>query len=73
MAGPQFIFESEAPRYRTGTIAMMASYTLKLVAHCVLWGYMIYENRRRDKSMGPADEDAAAAAGMEDKTEKQNL
>ncbi|KAL8291896.1 hypothetical protein RQP46_002154 [Phenoliferia psychrophenolica] len=72
MAGPQFIYESEAPRYRTGAIAMMASYTLKLVAHCVLWGWMIYENRRRNKRHGPADVAAGASAGMEDKTEKEN-
>lgn len=71
MAGPQFVFAEEAPRYQSGAYAMMAGYLAKLVAHCGLWAYMYLSNKKRDRS-GPPDEKKAAAAGMEDKTENEN-
>ncbi|BGP46277.1 hypothetical protein JCM10450v2_002119 [Rhodotorula kratochvilovae] len=74
MAGPQFIYVDEAPRYQSGAYAMMAGYIAKLVAHCILWAVMYLSNESRDRNLGPADPKLAAAAGMEDKTEsvKQN-
>ena len=49
MAGPQFVFAEEAPRYQSGAYAMMAGYLAKLVAHCGLWAYMYLSNKKRDR------------------------
>ncbi|GAA5911663.1 uncharacterized protein JCM6883_002441 [Sporobolomyces salmoneus] len=69
MAGPQFIYAHEKPRYASGGYAMMGGYIAKLVAHCTLWAYMYCSNKSRDRKFGPADPKLAAAAGMEDKME----
>ncbi|GAA5919749.1 hypothetical protein JCM6882_008936 [Rhodosporidiobolus microsporus] len=69
MAGPQFIYADEKPRYQSGALAMMVSYIAKLVAHIILWVIMYASNKSRDKKFGPADPKLAAAAGMQDKTE----
>ncbi|BGP32547.1 hypothetical protein JCM10296v2_004328 [Rhodotorula toruloides] len=69
MAGPQFIYANEKPRYQSGAYAMMAGYIAKLVAHGVLWVIMYMSNKSRDRNLGPADPKLAAAAGMDDKTE----
>ncbi|GAA5835786.1 hypothetical protein JCM9279_004646 [Rhodotorula babjevae] len=69
MAGPQFIYANEKPRYQSGAYAMMAGYIAKLVAHLALWAIMYLSNKSRDRKFGPADPKLAAAAGMEDKTE----
>ncbi|GAA5860353.1 hypothetical protein JCM3774_000389 [Rhodotorula dairenensis] len=69
MAGPQFIYADEKPRYQSGAYAMMGGYIAKLVAHAVLWAIMYFSNKSRDAKLGPADTKLAAAAGMEDKTE----
>ncbi|GAA5844184.1 hypothetical protein JCM11251_006710 [Rhodosporidiobolus azoricus] len=69
MAGPQFIYASEKPRYQSGALAMMISYIAKLIAHLVLWIIMYASNKSRDKKFGEADPKLAAAAGMQDKTE----
>ncbi|GAA6064067.1 hypothetical protein JCM10212_001473 [Sporobolomyces blumeae] len=69
MAGPQFIYANEKPRYQSGAYAMMAGYIAKLVAHLILWVIMYSSNKSRDKNFGPADPKLAAAAGMEDKME----
>ncbi|GAA5914112.1 hypothetical protein JCM8208_005146 [Rhodotorula glutinis] len=69
MAGPQFIYANEKPRYQSGAYAMMAGYIAKLVAHLALWAIMFMSNKSRDRKFGPADPKLAAAAGMEDKTE----
>ncbi|GAA6019612.1 hypothetical protein JCM11491_002824 [Sporobolomyces phaffii] len=69
MAGPQFIYESEKPRYQSGAYAMMGGYIAKLVAHCILWAIMYLSNKSRDRNLGPADTKLAADAGMEDKME----
>ncbi|KAG0663082.1 hypothetical protein C6P46_002925 [Rhodotorula mucilaginosa] len=69
MAGPQFIYADEKPRYQSGAYAMMGGYIAKLVAHAILWVVMYLSNKSRDAKLGPADTKLAAAAGMEDKTE----
>ncbi|KAI0707433.1 MFS general substrate transporter [Cerioporus squamosus] len=38
--GPHFLIDSEAPRYRTGTTAMLISYVIKTVCHLALGAYM---------------------------------
>ncbi|GAA5932995.1 uncharacterized protein JCM15063_002263 [Sporobolomyces koalae] len=69
MAGPQFIYAHEKPRYQSGAYAMMGGYIAKLVAHGVLWAIMYLSNKSRDRNLGPANPDLAAAAGMEDRME----
>ncbi|GAA5911062.1 uncharacterized protein JCM6883_004258 [Sporobolomyces salmoneus] len=69
MAGPQFIYANEKPRYASGAYAMMGGYIAKLVAHCILWAIMYCSNKSRDRKLGPADPKLAAAAGMDDKME----
>lgn len=71
IAGPQFVYPSEKPRYQSGAYAMMAGYIAKTVAHCILWVIMYSSNKSRDRTLGPADRDLAAAAGMQDKTESR--
>lgn len=70
--GPQFIYESEAPRYQSGSYAILGSYSGKLIAHAALGLYMWRENKRRDRVYGPADEKKAAEAGMHGVTDKKN-
>ena len=36
IAGPQFVYPAEAPRYKSATVAMLAGYAVKTVAHLVL-------------------------------------
>jgi len=69
MAGPQFIYADEKPRYQSGAYAMMGGYIAKLVAHAILWGIMYASNKSRDRNLGEADPKLAAAAGMQDKME----
>ncbi|ORY91573.1 major facilitator superfamily domain-containing protein [Leucosporidium creatinivorum] len=71
IAGPQFVYKHEAPRYQSGAYAMMGGYIAKLVAHVLLWFIMAASNKKRDRQ-GPADPKLAAAAGMEDKMETEN-
>lgn len=71
IAGPQFIYKHEAPRYQSGAYAMLGGYIAKLAAHALLWVVMAASNKKRDRQ-GPADPKAAAAAGMEDKMETEN-
>lgn len=82
------MYSYEAPRYRTATNAMVASYSIKTVAHLLLGGeckfarkiksvltgtaYMFLDNKRRDKNNGPVDENRGAEAGMLDVTEFEN-
>ncbi|OCF42310.1 hypothetical protein I317_03813 [Kwoniella heveanensis CBS 569] len=73
IAGPQFVYSHEAPRYRTATNAMVASYSIKTLAHLLLGAYMFWDNKRRDrKSGGIIDEKRGAEAGMLDVTEFEN-
>lgn len=71
LLGPQFVFESEKPRYISGAYAMMAGYIAKTVAHCLLWFVMWRTNKVRNAA-GEADLDEAARVGMNDVTEKHN-
>jgi hypothetical protein len=70
-AGPAFVYEQEAPSYKSAAAAMMGGYSGKLVCHCLLGWYMWRENRKRD-ALGPADPVKAADAGMRGLTEDEN-
>lgn len=48
IAGPQFVYPVEAPRYRSATIAMLAGYAIKTAAHLCLgceWGGLLDDYR----------------------------
>ncbi|KAJ5653603.1 hypothetical protein N7490_000606 [Penicillium lividum] len=71
--GPQTFKSSEAPGYHSAYIAMLAGYSVKLVAIVALYLYMYYENKRRDRlALGDADSDDGVEAGMLDQTEIEN-
>ncbi|KAJ9103387.1 hypothetical protein QFC19_004486 [Naganishia cerealis] len=63
-AGPAFVYESEAPGYRSAAAAMMGGYTGKL-----MWR----SNKKRDAQYGPADPVKAADNGMAGMTEDENI
>ncbi|CAK4031042.1 allantoate permease [Lecanosticta acicola] len=52
LSGPQFFKDSEAPRYQTAFRAIMVCYALVLVGAMGLRGYLVWENRRREKFEG---------------------
>ncbi|KAL1938014.1 hypothetical protein VTO73DRAFT_12025 [Trametes versicolor] len=74
--GPHFIIDSEAPRYRTGTMAMFISYIVETVAHIALGLYMLWSNIKRDRELGKVtsyeDQLKGEEAGMHDLTEFEN-
>ncbi|KAJ9124852.1 hypothetical protein QFC24_002781 [Naganishia onofrii] len=72
-AGPAFVYESEAPGYKSAAAAMMGGYTGKLVCHCLLGYYMWRSNKKRDAEYGPADPVKAADNGMAGMTEDENI
>lgn len=43
-----------------------------MATHAALLVYCIWSNKRRNKKYGPPNEEAAALAGLEDKTEFEN-
>ncbi|RPD67708.1 MFS general substrate transporter [Lentinus tigrinus ALCF2SS1-7] len=73
--GPHFLIDSEAPRYRTGTTAMLISYVIKTVCHLALGAYMLRSNIKRDREYGKVtaqDQLEGEEAGMRDLTEFEN-
>lgn len=72
-AGPFVVRADQAPRYLGASIGLLVGYTIKLITHCMLWGYMVWFNRNRDRKYGPADQEKSREAGMRDETEYQNL
>jgi cyanate permease len=71
-AGPSFVYEREAPGYSSAAIAMLGGYVGKTICHLVLWAYMWYDNKRRDRVYGEADPVIAADNGMKGMTEIEN-
>ncbi|KAI0707432.1 MFS general substrate transporter [Cerioporus squamosus] len=74
--GPHFLIDSEAPRYRTGTMAMFVGYIIKTVFHLALGAYMLWSNIDRDRKHGKVaseeDQLKGEEAGMHDLTEFEN-
>ncbi|KAJ5782871.1 hypothetical protein N7457_004645 [Penicillium paradoxum] len=72
--GPQTFKSSEAPGYHSAYIAMLAGYTIKLVAIVALYIYMYLENKRRDRAVidGQEVETDGIEKGMLDQTEIEN-
>ncbi|KAJ6024662.1 MFS general substrate transporter [Penicillium herquei] len=71
--GPQTFKSSEAPGYHSAYIAMLAGYTIKLVAIVALYLYMYFENKRRDGlALENVNSEDGVEAGMLDQTEIDN-
>lgn len=71
-AGPFVVKESQAPYYEGASIGLLVGYCIKLGCHLLLLAYMFLENRRRDKTYGPANKEESDEAGMLDQTEFEN-
>lgn len=52
IAGPQFFKEDEAPKYQTAFRAIMVCYCLVLGIVGLLRVYLVWENRRKEKTEG---------------------
>lgn len=72
-AGPFVVKKSEAPHYGTATAGLLAGYAIKMGCHLLLLLYMFMVNRRRDRIHGPANKESSDEAGMQDKTEFENM
>lgn len=75
IAGPQFVYPRESPRYATATKAMLISYSIKTACHVLLGVYMWSVNKRRDRAANgqAVDEARGAEAGMRDLTEVSHI
>lgn len=71
-AGPSFVYENQAPKYQSAAMAMLGGYIGKTICHCILGGYMWYENKRRDRVHGEADANLSADNGMKGMTENES-
>ncbi|KAL4876245.1 major facilitator superfamily domain-containing protein [Aspergillus karnatakaensis] len=72
-AGPFVVKPSEAPEYRGATIGLLVGYAIKTACHLGLLLYLFTTNRYRDSTYGPADKARSDEAGMQDKTEFENV
>ncbi|OJJ42741.1 hypothetical protein ASPZODRAFT_76411 [Penicilliopsis zonata CBS 506.65] len=69
IAGPQLFSSSQAPTYYGAFAAILACFCIGIVDVLLLRGYMVWENRRRDKAQGKVIEpesDAPAGFTMDD-------
>ncbi|KAL1635315.1 hypothetical protein SLS56_001738 [Neofusicoccum ribis] len=66
-AGPFVVKNSQAPYYEGASIGLLVGYSIKAGCHILL-----LENRRRDRTYGPANKEESDEAGMLDHTEFEN-
>ncbi|GME58377.1 mfs general substrate transporter [Neofusicoccum parvum] len=71
-AGPFVVKNSQAPYYEGASIGLLVGYSIKAGCHILLLVYMFVENRRRDRTYGPANKEESDEAGMLDHTEFEN-
>ncbi|KAF2803334.1 allantoin permease [Mytilinidion resinicola] len=78
IAGAQIFFAREKPRYFSALTGLIVSYCGMVVIAVFLRFYMMWENRRRDKLMGPGERTANGAdeqailEGFKDVTDKES-
>jgi len=76
--GPQTFIASQAPRYHSAYIAMLAGYSIKLSMVILLYIYMYSSNKKRDAEqaargeISEEEEKEAIERGMMDQTEIDN-
>lgn len=71
--GPTFVYNHEAPQYKSAAMAMLGGYVGKTICHGLLGLYMWLDNKKRDRVHGPADPTIAADNGMKGMTENENI
>ncbi|PAV24340.1 MFS general substrate transporter [Pyrrhoderma noxium] len=81
VVGPQFVLQSQAPRFSTATKAMMIGFVGKTVCHAALGVFMLLVNKQRDDKLNEtsgsvidaeAERHEAETRGMMDQTEFEN-
>lgn len=68
---PNLFIDKEAPLYPTGFKGMIASFVTIMVLAFVLMGYLIVQNRKRDKMYGRVDPNAVQEDDFMDLTDKE--
>ncbi|KAF3050836.1 hypothetical protein E8E11_007660 [Didymella keratinophila] len=73
--GPQFFISSQSPTYPLGIGAMLVAFALMAVTGTVYYALGIFENKRRDRLYGLAQDEAAVGlqAERDDLTDRQNV
>ena len=73
--GPQFFISSQSPTYSLGIGAMLVAFALMAVTGIVYYVLCIFENKRRDRLYGVAQDEAAVGlqAERDDLTDRQNV
>ena len=75
IAGP-FIFPSGQSNYARALAIIMIFFCIQFVLAWVIRGYMVWDNRKRDKKYGKVDRRAetdGAVMGLMDKTDRENV
>ncbi|KAK5685401.1 hypothetical protein LTS10_003479 [Elasticomyces elasticus] len=78
IAGANIFDSREAPRYFSALTGMIVCYCATIALAGVLWMYMAWENKRRDKKLGEGEqtvtgaEEQAVLDGFRDRTDKEN-
>lgn len=73
--GPQTFQARDAPEYKPAKIAVLATQAASAVLAAVLFGYYVWENRRRDQmqaSAGTAEDQSATEKKWAGLTDKEN-
>lgn len=71
LVAPQLFIDSEAPRYQTGFRGMIASFIVLIVLALSLMGYLVWQNRQRDKKYGKVDPNEPQEDNFLDKTDRE--
>ncbi|KAF2627095.1 allantoate permease [Macroventuria anomochaeta] len=73
--GPQFFISSQSPTHPLGIGAILVAFTLMAITGVVYCALCIFENKRRDRLYGVAQDEAAIGlqAERDDLTDRQNL
>ena len=61
----------EAPRYFSALTGLIVCYCAMVVIAGVLWVYMTWENKRRDRLWGAGEDEQAIRDGFSDLTDTQ--
>ncbi|KAK3074980.1 hypothetical protein LTR53_002150 [Teratosphaeriaceae sp. CCFEE 6253] len=78
IAGANIFDSREAPRYFSALTGMIVCYCATILLAGCLWGYMAWENKRRDKLLMAGEQTARGAEemavldGFRDRTDKEN-
>ncbi|KAM0262928.1 hypothetical protein ACHAQJ_001521 [Trichoderma viride] len=71
LVAPNLFIASEAPLYPTGFRGMIASFITLIVLAFVLMGYLILQNKARDKKYGKVDPNTVQEDDFLDLTDKE--